>query len=51
MTALGSCSRRLPPFNGRSLSPRYHDPSRDVFSRGISKDSLSFAPPGHSPRL
>ena len=23
-------SRRLPPSNGRSLSPRYHDPPRDV---------------------
>ena len=26
-----SHGRRLPPCNGRSLSPRYHNPSRDVF--------------------
>jgi hypothetical protein len=28
--------RRLPPLNGRSLSPRYHGPSRDVFNNGAS---------------
>ena len=28
--------RRLPPLNGRSLSPRCHDPSRDVFNNGAS---------------
>ena len=28
--------RRLPPYNGRSLSPRCHDPSRDVFNNGAS---------------
>jgi len=31
-----SRNRRLPPCNGRSLSPRCHDPSRDVFNNGAS---------------
>jgi hypothetical protein len=35
----------------RSLPPRCHNRPGMLFSRGISKGSLAFAPPGHSPHL
>lgn len=43
--------RRLPPFNGRSLSPRHSHPTRDVFVTRHQQEFPVSRPSGPSPDL